>query len=366
MKKKLNRRNKLAGWLIGAVCMMLVGGCGKKQDGTTEVVTTAEPAVVATNADATQEPDLPMDADGYYITNDYVKTLGETINVRVAASTDADIYKLLPGGEVLNRVGYNEEWTKVIVDESTFYVYSEYVIQTEPPAGTLPEATEEETPTDTATKSDAEKVKKIVMLDPANQAVVNAEQVEIGPNTDVTKQGASTGNIGTTLGTKESELNLTYAKLLKTELESRGYQVLMTRDTDEINLSNKDRALLANDSEATVYVRIQMNFSENSSLTGVMGVCMTPDSEFNSDLYNDSYRLATRLIQGVLDNTACTNQGIYETDQMTAINWSEKPVALIKLGYLSNEEEESKLIDQDYQKEIVQGLADGLDAYYGY
>ena len=160
------------------------------------------------------------------------------------------------------------------------------------------------------------------MLDPANQAVVNAEQVEIGPNTDVTKQGASTGNVGTTLGTKESELNLTYANLLKTELESRGYQVLMTRDTDEINLSNKDRALLANDSEATVYVRIQMNFSENSSLTGVMGVCMTPDSEFNSDLYNDSYRLATRLIQGVLDNTACTNQGIYETDQMTAINWS--------------------------------------------
>ena len=366
MKKKLNRRNKLAGWLIGAVCMMMLGGCGKKQDGTTEAVTTAEPAVVATNADAAQEPDLPMDADGYYITNDYVKTLGETINVRVAASTDADIYKLLPGGEILNRVGYNEEWTKVMVDGSTFYVYSEYVIQTEPPAGTLPDTTEEETPTDTATQSDAEKVKKIVMLDPANQAVVNAEQVEIGPNTDVTKQGASTGNVGTTLGTKESELNLTYANLLKTELESRGYQVLMTRDTDEINLSNKDRALLANDSEATVYVRIQMNFSENSSLTGVMGVCMTPDSEFNSDLYNDSYRLATRLIQGVLDNTACTNQGIYETDQMTAINWSEKPVALIKLGYLSNEEEESKLIDQDYQKEIVQGLADGLDAYYGY
>ena len=40
MKKKLNRRNKLAGWLIGAVCMVLLGGCGKKQDGTTEAVTT--------------------------------------------------------------------------------------------------------------------------------------------------------------------------------------------------------------------------------------------------------------------------------------------------------------------------------------
>ena len=89
-----------------------------------------------------QQQNLQLDADGYYITNDYVKTLGETINVRVAASTDADIYKLLPGGEILNRVGYNEEWTKVMVDGSTFYVYSEYVIQTEPPAGTMTDTTD--------------------------------------------------------------------------------------------------------------------------------------------------------------------------------------------------------------------------------
>ena len=93
---------------------------------------------------------------------------------------------------------------------------------------------------------------------------------------------------------------------------------------------------------------------------------MPEDSTFNGNLHNDSYRLATWLIQGVLDKTACTNQGIYETDQMTAINWSRKPVALIKLGYLSNADEEAKLVDPDYQKELVSGLADGLDAYYGY
>lgn len=353
---------KISGFIIGAFCMGLLAGCGNKQADTTEATTTE---VISTDADAVQEPDLPMDADGFYITNDYVKTVGETVNVRVSPTTDADIYRMLPDGEVLNRIGYNEEWTKVLLDGSAFYVHSDFVIQTEPPTGTLPDTTEE-TPTDAATDGDAQKIKKIVMIDPANQAVVNAEQVEIGPDTEVTKQGASTGNVGTTLGTKESELNLTYANLLKTELESRGYQVLLTRDTDQINLSNKDRALLANDSEATVYVRIQMNFSENSSLTGVMGVCMPEDSAFNGDLYKDSYRLTTRLIEGVLNNTACTNQGIYETDQMTAINWSEKPVALIKLGYLSNADEEAKLVDTSYQQEIIKGLADGLDAYYGY
>ena len=351
----------------GVCCAWMLTGCGAKKTDTTEAVTTQQAVTNATATDASgQMETLPMDADGFYITNDYVKTLGETINVRVSPSTDADIYKLLPGGEVLNRTGYNEEWTKVLVDGSTFYVYSEYVIQTEPPAGVLPDTTEAEDKEETASDGDAQKVKKFVLLDAANQAVVNAEQSAIGPDSEVTKHGASTGNVGTTLGTKESELNLSYAKLLKTELESRGYQVLLTRDTDEINLSNKDRAELANDSEATVYVRIQMNFSENSSLAGVMAVCMPEDSTFNGDLHADSYRLATYLIQGVLDKTACTNQGIYETDQMTSINWSEKPVALIKLGYLSNAEEESKLVDPDYQSEIVKGLADGLDAYYGY
>lgn len=363
MRKSTN--GKMMKMFAGILCLCMLAGCGKKQDETTTQAVSTSVPVTATSGDAEKETEnLPKDEDGFYITNDYVKTIGETINVRVSASTDADIYKLLPGGEVLNRTGYNEEWTKVLLDGYTFYIYSEYVIQTEPPAGTLPDKTEEQTPED-ATKGDAEKQKKIVMLDPANQAVVNAEQVEIGPDSDVTKQGASTGNVGTTLGTKESELNLIYVKLLKAELEKRGYEVLLTRDTDEINLSNKDRALLANDSEATAYIRIQMNFSENSSLTGVMAVCMTEESEFNGELHGDSYRLATRLLQGVLNQTACENQGIYETDQMTAINWSEKPVALIKLGYLSNAEEEAKLIDAEYQQQIVEGLADGLDAYYG-
>ena len=361
----MNRKKAFFGkCMFLIICLCMLAGCGKKEQETASTEENVQGSVSATETDAVPvvtTESLPMDADGYYIANDYVKTIGETINVRVAPSTNADIYKLLPGGEVLNRTGYNDEWTKVLVDGYTFYIYSEYVIQTAPPAGVLPDASDQQ-----ATDADAEQVEKIVVIDPANQAVVNAEQVEIGPNSEETKQGASTGNVGTILGTKESELNLTYAKLLKTELESRGYEVILTRETDEINLSNKARAEIANASSATTFVRIQMNFSENSSLSGVMAVCMPADSTFNGGLHNDSYRLATRLLEGVLEKTACINQGIYETDQMTAINWSQIPVALIKLGYLSNAEDEGKLVDASYQQEVVKGLADGLDAYYGY
>lgn len=361
MLKKMIK--KIALCTIVALLVSMIAGCGKQKKDTENTEAEIPQQVVQTEAPAMEvtTEGLPVGEDGYYISNDYVKTIGETINVRVSPSTDANIYKLLAGGEVLNRVGYNDEWTKVLVDGNTFYIYSEYVVQTEPPAGVIGDAAEQK-----ATETDVEREEKVVVIDPANQAVVNAEQVEIGPDSEVTKQGASTGNVGTTLGTKESELNLTYAKLLKAELETRGYEVVLTRDTDEINLSNKARAEIANESSATTFVRIQMNFSENDALSGVMSVCMTADSTFNGNLHKDSYRLATRLLEGVLEKTACVNQGIYETDQMTAINWSQIPVALVKLGYLSNAEDEAKLVDASYQQQVVKGLADGLDAYYGY
>lgn len=339
----------------------LLVGCGKKkEETTTEAPVTTAQQVVATYTDAVPQPDLPRDEDGYIISNDFVKTIGETINVRTSPSTDANIYVLLPGGEVLNRTGYNDEWTKVAMDGQTMYIYSDYVVQTEPPEGYIPEEKPQ-----TASDTDAEELAKKVVIDPCNQAVINADQVPIGPDTETTKQGASVGNVGTTLGTKESELNLTYAKLLKTELESRGYEVVLTREIDEVNLTNKERAEFANESGATTFIRIQMNFSENDALAGVMAVCMPENSPYNGNLHADSYRLSTRLLQGVLDATACSNQGIYETDQMTGINWSQIPVVTIKLGYLSNGDEENRLTSVEYQQKVVKGLADGLDYYYG-
>ena len=91
----------------GVCCAWMLTGCGAKKTDATEAVTTQQAVTNATATDASgQTETLPMDADGFYITNDYVKTIGETINVRVSPSKDADIYKLLPGGEVLNRTGF--------------------------------------------------------------------------------------------------------------------------------------------------------------------------------------------------------------------------------------------------------------------
>jgi N-acetylmuramoyl-L-alanine amidase len=86
---------------------------------------------------------------------------------------------------------------------------------------------------------------------------------------------------------------------------------------------------------------------------------------YNGHLYDQSHALSTRILQGITEEVDVVNNGIYETDQMTTINWSIVPVSVIKIGYLSNEGEEELLMSYDYQTRICTGIANGLDFYFG-
>ena len=141
--------------------------------------------------------------------------------------------------------------------------------------------------------------------------------------------------------------------------------VHLTREIDDVNISNQARAQMANDASADAFIRIQMNYSTNKDLTGAMAVCMTKDSVYNGHLYEQSHALSTRLLQGIVEEVGVVNNGIYETDQMTTINWSIVPVSIIKIGYLSNEGEEELLMSYDYQNQIATGIANGIDYYFG-
>jgi N-acetylmuramoyl-L-alanine amidase len=53
-------------------------------------------------------------------------------------------------------------------------------------------------------------------------------------------------------------------------------------------------------------------------------------------------------------------------DSMTGINWSEIPVTIIELGFMSNPEEDKLMQDSNMQNNMVQGIANGLDTYFGF
>ncbi len=162
----------------------------------------------------------------------------------------------------------------------------------------------------------------------------------------------------------EYELTLTVSLKLKAELESRGYEVYMVRESHDVDISNSQRAQMAYDSGAEIFVRIHANGSENSSANGAMTICPTESNPYVSALYHDSKRLSASVLDGLTASTGCRKERVWETDTMSGINWSMIPVTIVEMGYMTNPEEDTKMADEGYQQLIAIGIADGIDGYF--
>jgi N-acetylmuramoyl-L-alanine amidase len=206
---------------------------------------------------------------------------------------------------------------------------------------------------------------KLVVIDPGHQDHANTAQEAIGPGATETKMKVTGGTAGVATGIAEYQLTLTVSQQLKTELEARGYQVLLTRETNDVDLSNQERAAIANEAGADVFLRIHANGSEDSSVQGAMTLCPTAENPYPvGALYAQCRTLAETVLEGLTAATGAQAQSIWETDTMSGINWCQVPVTIVEMGYMSNPDEDRNLNDPDYQAKLVIGIANGVDQYF--
>ena len=206
--------------------------------------------------------------------------------------------------------------------------------------------------------------KKLVVIDPGHQIKGNYDKEPNGPGSTVMKAKCSSGTYGKTSKLNEYELNLIVSLQLREELERRGYRVMMTRETHQVDISNIQRAQFANNAGADIMVRIHANGSDNTAKSGAMTINMTKTNPYNKHLYTKSRALSDSIVKHLCAKTGAKNNSVWDTDTMTGINWSTVPVTIVEMGYMTNPTEDKNMATASYQKKIVQGICDGIDEYF--
>jgi len=209
-----------------------------------------------------------------------------------------------------------------------------------------------------------QQLRPLVVIDAGHQARGNSEKEPIGPGASQQKDKVSSGTQGVVTRLEEYELNLQVAQKLQRLLEDRGYRVEMIRRDHDVNISNAQRAILANELGADAFVRIHANGDEDPTVQGVMTLCQTPQNPYNSLLYPQSKALSQYVLDETVAATGAKKQFVWETDTMSGINWCQVPVTIVEMGYMSNPEEDRLLSTEDYQQKLAQGIANGIDRYF--
>lgn len=202
---------------------------------------------------------------------------------------------------------------------------------------------------------------KVVVIDPGHQLKGNSAKEPIGPGSSQMKAKVTGGTEGCVTKLVEYQLNLDVSLKLGKELKKRGYQVIYTRTTNNVNISNAERAQIANKAEADAFIRIHANSSEDSGVHGAMTICQTSKNPYNASCYKQSKKLASNILDALVSSTGCKKQKVWETDTMSGINWSEVPVTIVEMGYMSNAAEDRNMAKDSYQNKIAAGIADGID-----
>lgn len=231
-----------------------------------------------------------------------------------------------------------------------------------PSATPSPEPTE--TPTPEPTEAPVATGGHKIAIDPGQQKSQMTEEEPVGPGASATTAKMSYGATSTTTGKREYEWSMLFAKRLETELIARGYEVVLTREEHDVKISNAERAQFVNESGAEIYLSIQADAASNKEAKGIYTQIPSQSNAFVGNLYNDCRRLAKELQNNLIAETGTKDRGVQENDKVAAINYSEVPVAVLQLGFMSNVEEDTNLWSEEYQDKMIKAICDGIDTYF--
>lgn len=207
--------------------------------------------------------------------------------------------------------------------------------------------------------------KKVVAIDAGHQKKGDSSTEPIGQGASMKKPKVAGGTSGVYTKVPEYKLTLTVAKKLKRQLVSRGYKVVMIRTKDDVNISNKERAQKANET-SDICIRLHADGSSDSSVSGASALYPSSSNKYVGKLSKSCKALSDSVLSAMCKKSGARNRGLSQRDDLTGTNWSSIPVTLIEMGFMTNKSEDIRLQDDNYQKKLAIGMAEGVEKYFGY
>ncbi|MDD3050709.1 MAG: N-acetylmuramoyl-L-alanine amidase [Candidatus Cloacimonetes bacterium] len=209
--------------------------------------------------------------------------------------------------------------------------------------------------------------------------------------------GKDPGAIGYS-GTYEKNIVMNITREVKKLLEQEGLEVILSRDTDEF-VSLKDRTEKGNQAKSQIFVSIHCNASKSKTAQGAevyfLSTATTSEARIVEALENsvvekyeggaqalkkyddldyilmdlaqsehleESSDLAMKIQANIVATTKAYNRGVKQAG-FYVLRGAYMPSVLVEVGFISNREEEKKLIKTDYQKKIAQAIFNGIVSF---
>ena len=153
----------------------------------------------------------------------------------------------------------------------------------------------------------------------------------------------------------ERDIALDIVKRIKTrfsESTPKGTKVYYTRE-DNMIMSPEERAKICNSIRADIFLSVALNSTSSgrtSSMQGAAAEYLTTDDTGQGKIF------ASECLDGLLRNLGCKNRGLIPGDEEAILKEKHTVSALVRVGYLSNYDERSKLITSEYQEAAAEGL----------
>lgn len=159
-------------------------------------------------------------------------------------------------------------------------------------------------------------------------------------------------------GITEKDIDLDIVKKLKKKLDDSDKKigVYYTR-LDDTNPSLESRVTLANDLSADLFLSVHNNSTASGRMSGING---TEVMYRVSDKSGKSKEFAEVCLNSLLQTLGSQDKGVVAGDDIYIIRTSQVPVALVEVGFMTNQEELDKLNSSEYQEQCAQALYDSI------